>query len=92
MTLYLVAPNKATFEYSNSISSIHTTLLLLYSSTETTNTAIAAQIMTTSDGLSTEASMDPRDVEIKSPSPSYFMLTCLGIPRQDDKKYVNMST
>ena len=40
----------------------------------------------------TEASMDPRDVEIKSPWPSYFMLTCLGIPRHDDKKYVNMST
>ena len=39
----------------------------------------------------TEASMDPRDVEIKSPWPSYFMLTCLGIPRHDDKKYVNMS-
>ena len=40
----------------------------------------------------TEASMDPRNVEIKSPWPSYFMLTCLGIPRHDDKKYVNMST
>ena len=40
----------------------------------------------------TEASMDPRDVEIMSPKPSYFMLTCLGIPRHDDKKYVNMST
>ena len=40
----------------------------------------------------TEASMDPRNVEIKSPRPSYFMLTCLGIPRHDDKKYVNMST
>ena len=36
--------------------------------------------------------MDPRDVEIKSPRPSYFMLTCLGIPSHDDKKYVNMST
>ena len=36
--------------------------------------------------------MDPRDVEIKSPRPSYFMLTCPGIPRHDDKKYVNMST
>ena len=42
--------------------------------------------------LNTEASMDPRDVEIKSPRPSYFMLTCLGIPRHNDKKYVNMST
>ena len=42
--------------------------------------------------MCTEASMDPRDVEIKSPRPSYFMLTCLGIPRHDDKKYVNMST
>ena len=42
--------------------------------------------------FSTEASMDPRDVEIKSPRPSYFMLTCLGILRHDDKKYVNMST
>ena len=40
----------------------------------------------------TEASMDPRDVEIKSQRPSYFMLTCLGIPRHDDKKYVSMST
>ena len=42
--------------------------------------------------IPTEASMDPRDVELKSPWPSYFMLTCLGIPRHDDKKYVNMST
>ena len=41
--------------------------------------------------LSTEASMDPRNVEIKSPRPSYSILTCLGIPRHDDKKYVNMS-
>ena len=36
--------------------------------------------------------MDPRDVEIKSPRPSYYTLKCLGIPRHDDKKYVNMST
>ena len=36
--------------------------------------------------------MDPRDVEIKSQRPSYFMLTCLGIPRHDDKKYVIMTT
>ena len=43
-------------------------------------------------GMCTEASMDPRNVEIKSPWPSYFMLTCLGIPRHDDKKYVIMST
>ena len=42
--------------------------------------------------LSTKASMDPRDVEIKSPRPSYFMLTRLRISRHDDKKYVNMST
>ena len=42
--------------------------------------------------FSTEASMDPRDVEIKSSWPSYFMLTCLRISRHDDKKYVNMST
>ena len=36
--------------------------------------------------------MDPADVEIMSPWPSYFMLTSLGIPCHDDKKYVNMST
>ena len=42
--------------------------------------------------LPTEAYMDPRNIEIKSPRPNYFMLTCLGIPRHDDKKYVNMST
>ena len=42
--------------------------------------------------FTTEASMDPRNVAIKSPRPSNFILTCLGIPRHDDKKYVNMST
>ena len=42
--------------------------------------------------IGTEASMDPRDVEIKSPRTSYFMLTCLGILSHDDKKYVNIST
>ena len=40
--------------------------------------------------------MDPQNVEIKLLSdnsrPSYFKLTCLGIPRHDDKKYINMST
>ena len=46
----------------------------------------------TIDMFHTEVSMDPRDVELKSPRPSYFMLTCLGIPRHDDKKYVNRST
>ena len=36
------------------------------------------------DAVCTEASMDPRNVEITSARPSYFLLTCLGIPRHDD--------
>ena len=59
---------------------------------QTTFPGLELNICVSEEILTTEASMDPRNVEIKSPRPSYFILTCLGIPRHDDKKYVNMST
>ena len=41
---------------------------------------------------STEASMDPPNVAIMFTWSSCFMLTCRGITRHDDMKYVNMTT
>ena len=40
----------------------------------------------------TEASMDPPNVAIMFTWSSCFMLTCRGITRHDDMKYVNMPT
>ena len=53
-----------------------------------------AQINTANvtEAFTTEASMDPPNVAVMFTWLSCFMLTCRGITRHDDMKYVNMNT